>query len=120
MRSRWTTISAVLGWTLALHREAAGIGQTELGAVAGISQSAWSRMETGRSSVTVPVFVVVTKRLGVEPHVLLETVVRTVKALSAAGIAVVPNEQSAPPQGARRIGSDELPLSISLALGAKR
>ena len=66
-------IVAALGAAIREHRIAAGLSQTKLAQLAGISRPYLNLVEAGRKCPTVVVLVHVARGLGVDPAQLLET-----------------------------------------------
>lgn len=67
-----SVIVAALGAAIREHRTAAGLSQTGLAQMAGISRPYLNLVEAGRKCPTVVVLVHLARGLGVEPALLLE------------------------------------------------
>ncbi|HQC77887.1 MAG TPA: helix-turn-helix transcriptional regulator [Mycobacterium sp.] len=65
-------IVAALGAAIREHRTAAGLSQTRLAEIAGISRPYLNLVEAGHKCPTVVVLVHLARGLGVEPALLLE------------------------------------------------
>lgn len=64
----------LIGKILQRHREQIGKNQSEIAEVAGLTQSAYSRIESGQSSLTLAHLHAITDALGIKPdEVLKET-----------------------------------------------
>jgi transcriptional regulator with XRE-family HTH domain len=69
-----TTYPALVGNVLAQLRKEKGIGQAEFGALVGIGQSTWSRIEKGESALTIEQLAKAARQLELAPHELLAVV----------------------------------------------
>ena len=69
-----TTYPALVGNVLAQLRKEKGIGQAEFGALVGIGQSTWSRIEKGESALTIEQLAKAARHLELAPHELLAVV----------------------------------------------
>lgn len=69
-----TTYPALVGNVLAQLRKEQGIGQAEFGALVGIGQSTWSRIEKGESALTIEQLARAAQYLDMQPHELLQVV----------------------------------------------
>lgn len=67
-----SVIVAALGAAIREHRTAAGLSQTKLAEIAGISRPYLNLVEAGHKCPTVVVLVHLARGLGVEPALLLE------------------------------------------------
>ncbi|HOB50458.1 MAG TPA: helix-turn-helix transcriptional regulator [Mycobacterium sp.] len=67
-----SVIVAALGAAIREHRTAAGLSQTRLAEIAGISRPYLNLVEAGHKCPTVVVLVHLARGLGVEPALLLE------------------------------------------------
>ena len=87
-----TTYRALVGRLLAIQREAIGLDQGALAKKLNMSQSAWSRIETGQSNLSVDQLSLVAQALKTRPEAILkqaegartQLLRRGVKVLSAA------------------------------------
>jgi transcriptional regulator with XRE-family HTH domain len=84
-----TTFRAVLGKVFEAQRISTKKNQQEFADAIGTSQSAWSRVETGQSSLSVEEFVIVCKALRLSPIDALNRVRRSVDYLQGRGVQVV-------------------------------
>jgi len=84
-----TTYRAVLGKVLEAQRSVLKKNQQEFAVEIGASQSAWSRVETGQSSLSVEEFVMVCKALKFRPEEALDRVQRSIDYLHKRGVQVV-------------------------------
>ena len=66
-------IVAALGAAIREHRTAAGLSQTKLAQLAGISRPYLNHVEAGHKCPTVVVLVHLARGIGIEPALLLET-----------------------------------------------
>ncbi len=69
-----TTYPALVGNVLAQLRKEKGIGQAEFGALVGIGQSTWSRIEKGESALTIEQLAKAAFHLDLAPHEFLAVV----------------------------------------------
>lgn len=90
MDIKQTTFSAVLGSIVSNCRKANGQEQSEIADTLGISQASYSRLESGKSSMTTDQIFLVSKSLGLVPSELLIQVENSVQALEASGCKVIP------------------------------
>lgn len=81
-----TTYPALVGNVLAQLRKERGIGQAEFGALVGIGQSTWSRIEKGESALTIEQLAKAAAQLDLAPHELLAVVDGAVDNLQDQGI----------------------------------
>jgi transcriptional regulator with XRE-family HTH domain len=65
------TYTALLGQILQHHRQRLGLQQSDVAAVLGILQPAYSRIEKGDTSITVAQLRIVARRLGMAPAQIL-------------------------------------------------
>lgn len=84
-----TTYRAVLGKVLELRRKALHWNQQEVAKRLGTSQSAWSRVETGQSNISVEELAVVAHVLETNPEAVLRDVERSVEHLQKRGVTVL-------------------------------
>ena len=91
-----TTYRAIVGKILAMHRESRGLQQTEFAETLGLSQSAWSRIETGTVSVSVEQLKLATQRLGTTPDNVLREAEQAVTQLSRRGMRVLLEQETDP------------------------
>ncbi|MDP1734431.1 MAG: helix-turn-helix transcriptional regulator [Sulfuritalea sp.] len=78
----------LLGQVLKAHRDRLAIEQKDLAASIGTSQSAYSRMETGHTAVTVPQLRTLSRTLGTSAGRILAEVDQLAKSLETQGIDV--------------------------------
>ena len=79
----------MLGKVFEAQRTALKQNQQEFAVTVGASQSAWSRVETGQSSLSVEEFVMVCKALKLRPEDALDRVNRSIDYLQKRGVQVV-------------------------------
>lgn len=84
-----TKYRAILGKVLETQRNALKKNQQEFATEINASQSAWSRVETGQSSLSVEEFVVVCQALKLRPEEALQRVHRSIDYLQKRGVRVV-------------------------------
>jgi transcriptional regulator with XRE-family HTH domain len=84
-----TTYPALVGNVLAQFRKEKGIGQAEFGALVGIGQSTWSRIEKGESALTIEQLAKAAYHLELAPHELLAVVDGAQKDLLGQGIGTL-------------------------------
>ncbi len=99
----------LLGQVLKTHRDRFALEQKDLAASIRTSQSAYSRMETGHTAVTVPQLRALSRTLGTSASTILAEVDQLAKNLEAQGIDVP--DQREPNAAAVLIG-----LGVLLAL----
>ena len=94
---RTTSTSRILGWMLARRRESMPVplSQGDLGALIGVTQSAWSRVELGENALTVDGLLAVAAGLGVPASELLRDLEQHVVHLQGAGVRVVNERRGA-------------------------
>lgn len=85
---RTVAYDAVIGLELARRRRIAGVSQEVAADAIGVTQPTYSRMEAGRTAVSIRQFWRLAHALGIAPHALLERVEHTVEALTSAGFRV--------------------------------
>lgn len=69
-----TTYPALVGNVLAQLRKEKGVGQAEFGALLGVGQSTWSRIEKGESALNIEQLARAAEQLDLQPHELLAVV----------------------------------------------
>lgn len=84
-----TTYRAVLGKVLELRRKSLQWNQEEVAKRLGTSQSAWSRVETGQSNLSVEELAVVAHVLETSSEGVLRDVQRSVEHLQKRGVMVL-------------------------------
>ena len=84
-----TTYRAVLGKVLELQRKSLQWNQEEVAKRLGTSQSAWSRVETGQSNLSVEELAVVAHVLETSSEAVLRDVQRSVEHLQKRGVMVL-------------------------------
>lgn len=84
-----TTYNAVLGRLLIGYRNQLSLDQKKMSDALGMSQSAWSRIETGETSVTVAQLGRIAQLLNVAPQSIIEEVERAKLKLQSAGVEVM-------------------------------
>jgi transcriptional regulator with XRE-family HTH domain len=82
------TYGTVLGQIIVRRRQLAGLQQQALAEMLGISQSAYSRLESGQSAMSVNQLYAISARFGILPSDLLAETDRHVQQLQASGVAV--------------------------------
>jgi len=90
MSEKKTTYSAVIGSIVSNSRKSLGKEQSEIAAVLGITQASYSRLESGKSSMTTDQIFLISKALQLTPSSLLLQVENSIKALESNGFIVVP------------------------------
>jgi transcriptional regulator with XRE-family HTH domain len=80
--------TALVGQVILQHRNRRGLHQNELAGALGITQSAYSRIEKGDTTISIPQLRVMARRLGVDASVLLEEADALAKRLRAQGVEV--------------------------------
>lgn len=90
MSENLTTYSAVLGSIVANNRKILGKEQSEIANALGITQASYSRLESGKSSMTTDQIFLVSRTLEMQPSQLLAKVEGSVEALESSGYKVIP------------------------------
>src|SRR6266853_309557 len=85
----------LVGQVVLNHRKRAGLDQAHLANALGITQSAYSRLEQGQSSMTLPQLRVVAEYLNYSPGALLDEVDTLAARLRSQGVEVQ-NEKTIP------------------------
>lgn len=84
--------NALVGQVIQRHREILGKNQGEVAQALGLTQSAYSRVESGQTALTVSHLRSLTKTLGTTPESILSEADSLAKQLVAKGVQV-PNEK---------------------------
>lgn len=71
-----SSFEAIVGYTLAQLRKEARLSQMELAECAGLKQASWSRIEAGRTALSVAQLRSVARMLGTMPSTILATAER--------------------------------------------
>ena len=87
------TYPALVGQVVAHQRSARGIKQGELATALGLSQSAYSRLESGDSVLNLSQLNSIAQRLGVPPARILDLADQYQMRLHQQGVEVVPGKQ---------------------------
>lgn len=111
MHNDQTTYSAVLGSIIANSRKAQGKEQADIATILGITQASYSRLESGKSSMTTDQIFLVSKALGMTPSKLFIQVENSVQALDSSGFMVVPQLRGSQSEGTGKV-------IVGAALGA--
>ena len=90
MDVKQTTYSAVLGSIVTNCRKANGQEQSDIAEILGITQASYSRLESGKSSMTTDQIFLVSNAVGLLPSELLAQVENSVQALNSSGYKVIP------------------------------
>ncbi len=106
-----TTYSAIVGRVLAMQRQKCQLEQANLASALGITQSTWSRIESGESALTVEQLGLAAGALGTSPAEILRSVDHAVAGLRQRGV----NVQHGSP---REFAKQGLALVGAVALGA--
>jgi transcriptional regulator with XRE-family HTH domain len=86
------TYAEILGRIIVHFRKERGVRQEELAQAIGVSQSAWSRIETGASPLTVTYLARVASVLRLESSDILQAAERVHKQLTVQGVQVQLND----------------------------
>ena len=84
-----TTYNAVLGRLLVRYRNELNLDQKQMANILGMSQSGWSRIETGESSVTVTQLGLIAQLLKRPPQDILAEVEKARMGLEDIGVEVI-------------------------------
>ena len=114
-----TTYSLVLGQIIQAHRKARAVNQEVMALKLGISQSAYSRLERGRSALAVPQLVKLSDVLGLQAAELLKQVQRTKMLLARRGIRVHPDATTTPLGAWLWVNREELAAAVGTAIRAE-
>ena len=112
-----TTYPSVLGRVLAFHREQAGLSQADLAHVVGITQSTWSKVERGESSLALEQLRMVAPAMSKTPLEIVDDAERATSALRASGVDVRPNRID--PNDAIAVGLAIVALAVVTAIVVK-
>jgi transcriptional regulator with XRE-family HTH domain len=113
-----TTYRALVGRLLAIQREALGLDQGELAQKLNMSQSAWSRIETGQSNLSVDQLSLVAQALKTRPEVILKQAEDSRAQLQRRGVKVLSAADEADNAGLFVLGAAALgALLIALSKG---
>lgn len=99
------TYSNLVGQVILLHRRRLKLDQSDVASALGVSQSAYSRLEGGDSSLSVGQLRIVAERLGVLPNELLRQTDELAERATLQGVTVT-NEKKA----------DQGPLLLALGI----
>lgn len=114
-----TTYRAVLGKVLELRRKSLEWNQDEMAKRLGTSQSAWSRVETGQSNLSVEELAVVAHVLKTRPEDVLRDVQRSIEHLQKRGVMVLIGQPKAEDNtGAALLGAAALGALLVAVLAA--
>lgn len=80
--------TALVGQVLLRHREERQLNQSELATALNLSQSAYSRIEQGNTTISVAQLRVISRRLGVAPSDILREADSLTESLRLQGVAV--------------------------------
>jgi len=80
--------TALVGQVLLGHRGRKGLQQNDLAAALGVSQSAYSRIEQGDTTISIPQLRVIARRLGIAPSDLLREADGLAERLGRQGVEV--------------------------------
>ena len=114
------TYSGVLGAVLARHRDARGLTQGQLAEAVGLSQSAWSRVENGATSMTADQLALAAAALRSSPGALVADADATAASLRRRGVDVVPSRADKALDGAVVVLGLAALLSLVLVVASKR
>lgn len=89
MNKSQTTYSAVLGSIVANNRKALGKEQLDIASALGISQASYSRLESGKSSMTTDQIFLVTRALGLSTPELFLQIENSITALESNGYSII-------------------------------
>lgn len=87
------TYPALVGQVIAHRRGAKGLNQGALAAALGLSQSAYSRLESGASVLNLSQLRVVAEQLGLSPAEILKSADQYALRLHQQGVQIVPGKQ---------------------------
>lgn len=87
------THAAVLGRVIKHHREQSSIGQEELARALGITQSAYSRLESGQSSLSVSQLRAIARKIRVPASTLLHEADTYANRLRAQAVEITEDKQ---------------------------
>ena len=80
--------NVLIGKVLQRHREHLGRNQSEVAIAANMTQSAYSRIETGQTALTLPHLHAIASALGMAPEAIMKEVSDTEKRLQAQKVEV--------------------------------
>jgi transcriptional regulator with XRE-family HTH domain len=112
-----TTYPSVVGRVLAFHREQTGLSQADLAHVAGVTQSTWSKVERGESSLALEQLRLVAPAMKKRPGEIVDEAERAADALRESGVDVQPNRID--PNDAVAVGLAIVALAVVTAVVVK-
>jgi transcriptional regulator with XRE-family HTH domain len=68
------TYGAVAGQVVLQHRKTRNVDQSQLAAALGITQSSYSKIEQGQTTMTIVQLRIISEQLGLKPHVLIRQI----------------------------------------------
>jgi len=93
------TYNALVGYEIEKSRKLAGLDQTQLARLTGISQPVLSRLEKGKASITVDQLFLICKALGSKPQDVLGQVFENVVAIESDGSVAIKSSKAADNSG---------------------
>ena len=89
MNENQSSYSAVLGTIIASIRKEQGLEQADIAESLGVSQASYSRLESGKSALTVNQLFVVADKLGIASSNLIGQVESAIDSLRNGGVTIV-------------------------------
>jgi len=108
---------AIVGQVLCELRKAAGLEQAELARAIGVTQSTWSRIETGSSALTIEQLADAAEMLGVERSKILSLADSSADDLTSKGVEIMNRRISGGlDRGLMEIGAAAIGTLVALLL----
>jgi len=112
-----TTYQAIVGEVIVQHRKTKKLNQDDLAQKAGMSQSAWSRVEKGETSLSLEQLAKVSHALNLKPHELIAEADKVREELEKNKVKVADNKSEA--AGWLLLGAAAIALIILASKGKK-
>ncbi len=84
----FTTYSSIVGQVLAQYRKNRGLEQSDMAEKTGITQSTWSRIERGESTLTLEQLNQIANGLGISPEKIMRDITRAQETIIKEGIEI--------------------------------
>jgi transcriptional regulator with XRE-family HTH domain len=117
--ARVTTYRAIVGRLLAARRSGLNLDQRTLATAVGLTQSTWSRIESGTSSLSLDQLKRACDVLRVLPGVMLEQADQVSSGIMRCGVEVLHDRCDEADRSARYLGGDRL-TELMLAILSKK
>lgn len=115
-----TTYSAIIGSVIKQLRESLSINQGAMAEDMGVSQAAWSKLESGKSTLTTAQLAKAADLLGIEANKIIQYSDQTVNDFKANGISVSYDNKEAESMGLMLLGAAAIGALVAvIILGQK-